>query len=39
FENNIYIKKIVSDYKKISDSDPVVLGKIIGVYREFYDVT
>lgn len=39
FENNIYIEKIVSDYKKISDSDPIVLGKIIGVYREFYDVT
>ncbi|XZM80644.1 transcriptional regulator (plasmid) [Clostridium perfringens] len=36
FENRIFIKRIFSDYKKVSDTDPVVLGKIIGVYREFF---
>ena len=35
FENRIFIKRMLSDYKKISDTDPVVLGKIIGVYRYF----
>ena len=36
FENRIFIKRMLSDYKKISDTDPVVLGKIIGVYRDFF---
>ena len=35
FENRTFIKKIFSDYEKVYDTDPIVLGKIIGVYREF----
>ncbi|HAT4340546.1 transcriptional regulator [Clostridium perfringens] len=35
-ENRIFIKKIFSDYEKIDDTDPLVLGKIIGVYRDFF---
>lgn len=35
FENRICIKKIFSDYEKVYDTDPIVLGKIIGVYRDF----
>ena len=31
-------KKIVSDYKKIADTAPIVLGKVISVYRIF-DIT
>ncbi|WEV09944.1 transcriptional regulator [Clostridium perfringens] len=33
FENHKYIKKIFSDYEKVYDTDPVVLGKVICVYR------
>ena len=36
FENHTFIKKIFSDYEKVYDTDPVVLGKIIGVYRDFF---
>ncbi|WP_283703344.1 transcriptional regulator (plasmid) [Clostridium perfringens] len=36
FENRTFIKKIFSDYKKVYDTDPIVLGKIIGVYRDFF---
>lgn len=39
FENKTYIKKILSNYEKSSDNDPIVLGKIIGVYRDFSDIT
>ncbi|MGM8262446.1 hypothetical protein ACSXBY_15440 (plasmid) [Clostridium perfringens] len=33
FENHIFIKRILSDYEKVSDTNPVVLGKVICVYR------
>ncbi|AMN30666.1 SOS-response repressor and protease LexA (plasmid) [Clostridium perfringens] len=33
--NRTFIKKIFSDYEKVYDTDPIVLGKIIGVYRDF----
>lgn len=36
FENRIFIKKIFSDYEKVYDTDPIILGKIIGVYRDFF---
>ncbi|MGU8365225.1 LexA family protein [Clostridium perfringens] len=36
FENRTFIKRIFSDYEKVYDTDPVVLGKIIGVYRDFF---
>ncbi|MGU8999140.1 LexA family protein [Clostridium perfringens] len=36
FENRTFIKKIFSDYEKVYDTDPIVLGKIIGVYRDFF---
>ena len=36
FENHTFIKKIFSDYEKVYDTDPIVLGKIIGVYRDFF---
>lgn len=36
FENHIFIKKILSDYKEISDNDPIILGKVIWVYRLFF---
>lgn len=35
FENRTFIQKIFSDYEKAYNTDPIVLGKIIGVYREF----
>ena len=38
FKNSIFIKKIFSNYEKMSDTDPVVLGKVIGVYRDFSDI-
>ncbi len=39
FKNRIFIKRIFSDYKKVSDTDHTVLGKVIGVYRNFSDIT
>ncbi|GAA0068402.1 hypothetical protein UT300002_31890 [Clostridium perfringens] len=38
FKNSIFIKKIFSNYEKMSDTDPVVLGKVIGFYRDFSDI-
>ncbi|EGT0000689.1 transcriptional regulator [Clostridium perfringens] len=35
FENHTFIKKLFSDYEKVCDTDPIILGKVIGVYREF----
>ena len=39
FKNCIFIKRIFSDYEKVSDTDPTVLGNVIGVYRDFSDIT
>ena len=39
FENRTFIKKIFSDYEKVNDTDPVILGKVVGVYRDFSDIT
>ncbi len=36
FENRTFIKRIFSDYEKVYDTDPTVLGKVIGVYRDFF---
>ncbi|ELC8371308.1 transcriptional regulator (plasmid) [Clostridium perfringens] len=36
FENRIFIERIFSDYEKVYDTDPTVLGKVIGVYRDFF---